>query len=67
MLGAIKSGKVSVKLDPTDMEMSLVKQELIGHLPYGNVPDLVELTYAAFECILSEVREPVANLRREFL
>jgi len=53
--GEIKSGKVSLKLEQTDMEQSLVKQELISHLPYGKVPDLVELTYAAYECILREV------------
>mmetsp|Transcript_18116 Transcript_18116/g.35372 ORF Transcript_18116/g.35372 Transcript_18116/m.35372 type:complete len:544 (+) Transcript_18116:142-1773(+) len=57
VLGELKSGKMSLRLDQTDVEQSLVKQELIGHLPYGRIPSLVELTYAAYECIVREIME----------
>ncbi|EKX48690.1 hypothetical protein GUITHDRAFT_53607, partial [Guillardia theta CCMP2712] len=55
-LREIQSGKLNVQLDPTDLEMSLLKQELVGYLRYGQVPTLVELTYAAHECILADVQ-----------
>jgi hypothetical protein len=35
-------------------------QELLGHLPYGKVPDLVELTYAAYDVIKKTTRETAA-------
>uniref|UniRef100_A0A6U2HGA8 Limiting CO2-inducible protein B/C beta carbonyic anhydrase domain-containing protein n=1 Tax=Hemiselmis andersenii TaxID=464988 RepID=A0A6U2HGA8_HEMAN len=60
VLAELKSGKMSLRLDQTDIEQSLVKQELVGHLPYGHLPTLVELTYAAYDCILKEIKETAA-------
>jgi hypothetical protein len=57
ILSEIKAGQVALKMDPNDVEYSLAKQEIIGQLPYGNKPSLVELTYAAYECIVDEVRQ----------
>ena len=65
LLGEIKNGRVNLTLDPNDMEMSLLKQQIMSHLDYGNEPTLVELTYAVHDCILSDVRrtaEAAVNL-----
>jgi len=57
VLNEVKSLQLNVGLDPTDLEQSLLKQRLVSHIRYGHVPSLVELTYAAYECILKEVME----------
>jgi hypothetical protein len=65
LLGEIKSRRINLQLDPNDMEMSLLKQQIMSHLDYGNEPTLVELTYAVHDCILSDVRrtaEAAVNL-----
>ena len=40
--------------------LPLCVQELLGHLPYGKVPDLVELTYAAYDVIKKTTRDTAA-------
>jgi hypothetical protein len=65
LLGEIKNRRINLQLDPNDMEMSLLKQQIMSHLDYGNEPTLVELTYAVHDCILSDVRrtaEAAVNL-----
>jgi hypothetical protein len=37
VMSEIKSGGIGLKMDPTDVEYSLCKQEIIGSLPYGQV------------------------------
>ena len=54
--GQIESGKLDVGLDPSDTEMSLVRQQVLGKLTYGQVPNLVGITYAAHDCILDQVK-----------
>ena len=56
LLGEIKTGRVNLQMDPNDLEMSLLKQQIMSHLKYGQQPSLVELTYAVHECILNDVR-----------
>lgn len=41
----LTSGQVPVKLNPVDMEMSLLTQEILSDLQYGQVPSLLELTF----------------------
>ena len=60
LLGEIKSQRVNLQLDPNDIEMTLLKQQIMSHLKYGTEPTLVELTYAVHECILSDVRRTAA-------
>ena len=57
VLDAIKSGKLHLKLQHDDVEMSLIKQEVLDYMKYGQVPDLTELTYAVHECIADRVTE----------
>ncbi len=56
----LKSGRLQVSLDPLDLEMSLLKQQLVNSLHYGHVPTLVELTYRAYEAIFAEVQKLAA-------
>jgi hypothetical protein len=65
LLGEIKNRRINLQLDPNDMEMSLLKQQIMSKLDYGHEPSLVELTYAVHDCILSDVRrtaEAAVNL-----
>jgi len=54
--GEITNAKLSVGLDPSDTEMSLLRQQVLGKLEYGQVPNLVGITYASHDCILEQVR-----------
>jgi len=54
--GEITEAKMSIGLDPTDTEMSLLRQQILGKLEYGQVPNLVGITYAAHDCILDQVK-----------
>jgi len=54
--GQIAGAKLDVGLDPTDTEMSLLRQEVIGRLSYGQKPNLVGITYAAHDCIVDQVQ-----------
>jgi len=63
--GELDAGKsLNIALDPDDTEMSLVRQQVLGKLDYGDIPNLVDITYAAHECILDQVKgtaEAVVN------
>mmetsp|Transcript_2760 Transcript_2760/g.4487 ORF Transcript_2760/g.4487 Transcript_2760/m.4487 type:complete len:524 (-) Transcript_2760:240-1811(-) len=54
LLAEIKSGKLSLQLEPSDLEHSLLKQKVLGQLRYGHVPNLVEITHAAHKVILAD-------------
>jgi hypothetical protein len=60
VLGEITSGCVNVQLDPSDIEMSLLKQHTMSYLQYGQQPNLTQLTYAVHECIVDEVNRTAA-------
>jgi len=47
----LEAGKVAVKDDPQDLEQSSMKQYLLEYIKYGEVPNLVDLTYRAQHCI----------------
>jgi hypothetical protein len=51
----LESGRLSLALDPDDMEQSLLKQRLIPLIRYGEVPDLVTLTRAAEAAIREDL------------
>jgi len=54
--GEIAGSKIGVGLDPLDTEMSLLRQQVLGKLEYGQVPSLVGITYAAHDVILDQVK-----------
>lgn len=51
----MKSGHVDVRPDPVDLEQVMVKQKLLGKLPFGQVPSLVGLTKAALTATVEDV------------
>ena len=53
----IESGKLSMELNPVDIEMSLLRQSVLSKLRYGQQPNLVDITYVAHDVILDQVRE----------
>jgi len=55
--GQIAGGKMDMGLNPVDTEMSLLRQQVMSKLSYGQQPNLVGITYAAHDCILDQVRE----------
>jgi hypothetical protein len=40
----LAGGKVNIMLDNEDIEQSLVRMRLLREIPYGHIPDLLELT-----------------------
>jgi hypothetical protein len=43
-LSELHQGKLIIKLDEDDIEESLLKRRLLREIPYGHLPDLIELT-----------------------
>jgi hypothetical protein len=56
----LKRGRLQATLDPNDLEQSLLRQELSKSLRFDQVPTLVELTYLAYESILSQIRKLIS-------
>ena len=50
---------LKVTLDMDDIEQSLLKQRLLRKIPYGEVPELAELTRTAYGVILEDVERLV--------
>lgn len=50
-LNELKSRKPNLTMDNEDVELSLIKTRLLGELPYGQVPNLLELTKITLEVI----------------
>jgi hypothetical protein len=57
-------GVLDVDLDPHDLELSLLRQRLLRNIPYGHVPDLVEMTELARDAILADLTELARQLER---
>ncbi len=58
-------GRLNLSLESEDVEQSLVKQRLLREIPYGHVPDLLELTkithkaiHADLESVISKIVDP---------
>jgi hypothetical protein len=43
-LDELNKGKLHITLDEEDIEESLIKRRLLKEIPYGHIPDLLELT-----------------------
>ena len=50
-LGELKSRKPNLSMDNEDVELSLIKTRLLREIPYGHVPDLMELTEITLKTI----------------
>jgi len=58
---SIRTGKLGLRFDEDDLEMSFLKQEAMNYIEYGSVPSLVNLTYAIHQCISDRVRHTAAD------
>ncbi|MBI5408481.1 MAG: hypothetical protein HZA14_03855 [Nitrospirae bacterium] len=59
------SGKVNITMDNEDVEQSLIRMRLLREIPYGHVPDLLELTkitQAAIQADLEITINKVVNI-----
>ncbi|MCX7914531.1 MAG: hypothetical protein N2511_08105 [Thermodesulfovibrionales bacterium] len=56
-LGELKSKKLNTFIDKEDIELSLIKNRLLREIPYGYIPDLLELT----KITLKTTREDLQN------
>lgn len=58
----LESGRVYGEMDPYDLEMSLLRQRLLRSIPYGAVPDIVELTTITRDVILDDLGRTAARM-----
>ncbi len=59
-LAEMESQVVRLELDRDDIEQSLLKQRLFRRIPYGHVPDLVELTRFTHKAILEDLERGIS-------
>ncbi len=50
-LGELKSRKPNLSMDNEDVELSLIRTRLLREMPYGHIPDLMELTKITLKTI----------------
>jgi hypothetical protein len=58
----LESGHVYGEMDPYDLEMSLLRQRLLRSIPYGKVPDIVELTTLVRDVMLDDLGRTAARM-----
>jgi len=56
-LNELKGGKLNLSMDNEDVELSLIRTRLMKEIPYGQVPNLLELT----KITLKAIREDIEN------
>jgi hypothetical protein len=61
-LGELQEKKVNVSIDDEDAEQSHLKMRLLKEIPYGHVPDLLELTRIAHRVILSDIEKAINSI-----
>lgn len=55
-------GRLNLSLDSEDMEQSLTKQRLLREIPYGHVPDLLELTKITQKAIYADLESVIGKI-----
>ncbi len=61
-LSELHQGKLHIKLDEEDIEESLIKRRLLKEIPYGHVPDLIELTKITRKVIQEDLEHGIENV-----
>jgi len=56
-LGELREKKVIVSIDDKDAEQGHLKMRPLKEIPYGNVPDLLELTQIALKVIQTDFKQ----------
>ena len=59
----LAEGRAVTDLDPFDLEMSLLRQRLLRAIPWGEVPDIAELTTIARDAIVDDLVRTAARMR----
>jgi len=60
--GELLSGRVAPGVDNDDVEQSLLKLRLLRELPYGQVPDLLDLTEVARRAVHSDLASAIRSV-----
>jgi hypothetical protein len=66
-LDELRQGKLHITIDEEDIEESLIKRRLLKEIPYGHVPDLLELTKITRKVIqtdLEHILEKVVDTKK---
>jgi hypothetical protein len=58
----LEAGKLNIAFDNADVEQSLLKMRLLREIPYGHVPDLLELTKAAQKAIEADLEGTIRSV-----
>lgn len=61
-LNELKGGKLHIALDEEDIEQSLIKRRLLREIPYGHVPDLLELTKITRKAIQTDLEHAIEKI-----
>lgn len=63
-LGGIleKGGKGGFEIDNEDLEMSLIRMRLLKEIPYGHIPDLLELTKITRKAIQTDLENVIKKV-----
>ncbi len=51
----LKEGRLNLSMDDIDIEQSILKRRLLREIPYGHIPDLLELTTIAQKTIQKDI------------
>ena len=58
-LDELQAGKLNVVMDDDDIEQSILRMRLLREIPYGRLPDLLELTFLAQKVIQADLERAV--------
>jgi hypothetical protein len=61
-LSELHQGKLHIKLDEEDIEESLIKRRLLKEIPYGHIPDLIELTKITRKVIQEDLEHAIEKV-----
>jgi len=61
-LSELHEGKLLIKLDEEDIEESLIKRRLLKEIPYGHLPDLIELTKITRKVIQEDLENVIGKV-----
>ncbi|RJQ50444.1 MAG: hypothetical protein C4538_00160 [Nitrospiraceae bacterium] len=56
------SGRVNLTMDNEDVEQSLIRMRLLREIPYGHVPDLLELTKTTLKAIQADLETAISKV-----
>jgi hypothetical protein len=61
-LNELKEGRISITMDEDDTEESIIKRRLLREIPYGHIPDLLELTKLTRSVIQADIEHAIEKV-----